>query len=184
LYGHVDVVRLLLQQSKGLLEEPSCNGWTPLHLATQSGKVEVLRVLLDEYKVNIMAKTWDTGESALHLADNSQIAKFLVESCLTLSVCQQLLRFVCHKHWTPLQKIQHLLTTELDVVEYYRLAELQDHLASYDSLPLMVNEAWNRQDLTEFQQHTLGQELYDLLAQTSIRQVSVVILSYLTPSNA
>ncbi|CAB9518383.1 ANK [Seminavis robusta] len=66
-YGHVDVVKDLLENAGVDVNAKEINGWTALHYAASYGHVAVVETLLEQANVDVLVKT-NTGDTALHHA--------------------------------------------------------------------------------------------------------------------
>lgn len=80
--GQMKVATMLLKYRADPSRADS-NGWTPLHLAAQRGKEELLKLLADS-GADLTAVVEATGNTALHLAalnSREAAAKFLAERC-------------------------------------------------------------------------------------------------------
>ena len=66
-YGHIDVVRQLLEQGENIEARRSDNGSTPFHIAARRGHTEVVGLLL-EMGANIEAMTTPHGQTPLDSA--------------------------------------------------------------------------------------------------------------------
>ncbi|KAG0636780.1 ankyrin repeat-containing domain protein [Tuber brumale] len=63
---HVGVVGALLDDERVDVNARGTDSWTPLHLAVQSGKEEIVRMLLDNCKVDVTL--WVRNQRAIHMA--------------------------------------------------------------------------------------------------------------------
>ena len=53
--GQVDVMRYLSPKMESLLHETAKNGYNMLHCAAQEGHIDVVRVVVEDYKVDTAA---------------------------------------------------------------------------------------------------------------------------------
>lgn len=80
--GHIEVVRLLLDQETNLIELSKANGKNALHFAARQGHVEIVKSLLEK-DPQLARRTDKKGQTALHMAvkgTNSEVVKALVEA--------------------------------------------------------------------------------------------------------
>jgi ankyrin repeat protein len=66
MHGHIEVIKLLLQEHTVEINRKNIDGYTPLHLAALIGHLEEIHILL-EYSANSTIKNAD-GDTPLHYA--------------------------------------------------------------------------------------------------------------------
>ena len=91
--GDVDKVRRLLRHKGGKykVECPTYDGCTSLHLAASKGHLDVVRVLLSEFKANADART-NSSKTPLHLAASKghlDVVRILLQSTTNVNACDE-----------------------------------------------------------------------------------------------
>ena len=84
MYGHSDVIQLLIEQPNININNKNWLGHTPLSLAAWYGHLDVVEVLLTEAETEIDPTDKECGQTPLSLAieqGNTSIAKLLLANC-------------------------------------------------------------------------------------------------------
>ena len=76
MYGHLEVVKYLLEKGGAEVNVKDNFGMTALHYAAENGHLEVVKYLLEKGGAEVNVKTND-GKTALDLARNSEIRDVL-----------------------------------------------------------------------------------------------------------
>ena len=68
--GDVDYILDIIGRKKDMVHTKDANGWAPIHEATRSGHLAIVRTLVEKggVDVNMLTGLIDEGESALHMA--------------------------------------------------------------------------------------------------------------------
>ena len=53
--GHIKTIHYLVPKMEALLHSTDHDGWTMLHFAAEKGHAEVVRVFLEDYKLDVTA---------------------------------------------------------------------------------------------------------------------------------
>lgn len=80
--GHLEVVKLLLDQETSQIELSKANGKNALHFAARQGHVEIVKALLEK-DPQLARRTDKKGQTALQMAvkgTNSEVVKALVDA--------------------------------------------------------------------------------------------------------
>jgi ankyrin repeat protein len=77
--GHIEIVKLLMQDKRVDINNESGNGWTPLQEACFGGHVEIVKLLLEDKRIVINNEKADNALNAALLKGNVKIIKLLLE---------------------------------------------------------------------------------------------------------
>ena len=55
IHGHIKTIHYLVPKMEALLHSTDHDGWTMHHFAAEKGHAEVVRVLLEDYKLDVTA---------------------------------------------------------------------------------------------------------------------------------
>ena len=78
MYGHLEVLKYLLEKGEAKVNVKKNDGWTALHLAAANGRLEVLKYLLEKGGAEVNVKD-NGGRTALDLARGRDVWEWLKE---------------------------------------------------------------------------------------------------------
>ena len=79
--GLVSTIQYLAPKMQSLLHSATHRGFTMLHGAAQQGLIEVVQLLINEYKLDPTARTKVYGQTCRHLANSSRASGGLSNAC-------------------------------------------------------------------------------------------------------